>query len=83
MYVHGGYRVLSTLDVHARFDAWDPDVERESDAASSTERDYMTGFSWTLSGSPVKVQTDLTRRTWSASLSPSRWQLLMNLQTTW
>jgi hypothetical protein len=83
LYVHTGYHVQPTLDLHTRFDAWDPDIAREADAASATERDYMAGFTWTMPGTALKAQTDVSRRTWSASLSPSRWQLLMNLQTTW
>jgi hypothetical protein len=83
MYLHAGYRVQPTLDLHVRFDAWDPDVAREADAASTTERDYMTGFTWTMPGTGLKAQSDLVRRTWSAGIVPDRWQLLMNLQTSW
>ena len=83
MYVHTGYHVQPMVDLHVRFDAWDPDVAREADAASATERDYLAGFTWLMPGTPLKAPADLTRRTWSASLSPTLWQLFMNLQTTW
>ena len=69
--------------VHARFDAWDPDVAREADAASATERDYLAGFTWSIPNTTLKAQSDVARRTWSSNLSPNRWQLSMNLQTTW
>ncbi len=83
MYALAGYRILSTTDVHLRFDAWDPDVQRESDAVSATQRDYLAGVTWTLPGAGVKAQADIARRTWSAGITPSRWQLLINLQTCW
>jgi hypothetical protein len=83
MYVHAGSRVLSQLDFHARFDAWDPDRSREADAASATERDYLAGFTWIVPGTSLKAQADGVRRTYSAALVPNRWQLLVNLQTTW
>jgi hypothetical protein len=83
MYSLAGYRVLPTTDLHLRFDAWDPDVEREADAASATERDYLAGITWTMPSAGFKAQADITHRTWSAALVPSRWQLLVNLQTSW
>jgi hypothetical protein len=83
MYTLAGYRVLPTTDLHLRFDAWDPDVERETDAASATERDYLAGITWTMPSAGFKAQADITHRTWSAALVPSRWQLLINLQTSW
>jgi hypothetical protein len=83
LYVHTGYRVQPSVDIHARFDAWDPDVDREADVASATERDYLAGFTWSVPGTALKAQADLARRTWSSNLSPRRWQVLMNLQTTW
>ena len=83
MYVLAGYHVLPTADVHFRFDAWDPDVQRESDAASATQRDYLTGVTWIMPGAGFKAQADIARRTWSAGITPSRWQLLINLQTSW
>jgi hypothetical protein len=83
LYVHTGYRVQPSVDLHARFDAWDPDVAREADAASATERDYIGGIAWTVAGTALKAQADLARRTWSSGLSPNRWQLFINLQTTW
>ena len=83
LYVHTGYRVQPSVDIHARFDAWDPDIEREADGASATERDYLAGFTWSVPGTALKAQADLDRRTWTSNLSPNRWQLLMNLQTTW
>jgi hypothetical protein len=83
LYVHTGYHVQPMVDIHLRFDAWDPDIAREADAASATERDYLAGFTWSVPGTALKAQSDLVRRTWSSNLSPNRWQLSMNLQTTW
>jgi hypothetical protein len=82
-YLHAGYRARPALDLHARFDAWDPDRSREADAASATERDYITGFTWTIPRTSLKAQADGVRRTYSAALVPNRWQLFLNLQTTW
>lgn len=83
MYALAGYRVRPSTDLHLRFDAWDPDIDRESDAASVTERDYLAGLTWAMPGTGVKAQFDLTHRTYSAALVPSRWQFLFNLQTAW
>jgi hypothetical protein len=83
MYAHAGYRVLPPLDLHVRFDAWDPDRAREADAASVTERDYLAGLTWNVPGTKVKAQADALRRTYSAALVPARSQLLLNLQTNW
>ena len=83
VYVHAGYRALRPLDLHLRFDAWDPDRAREEDAASATERDYLAGLTWNVPGTPLKAQADGVRRTYSAALVPNRWQLLVNLQTSW
>ncbi len=82
-YVHAGYRLRPTLDLHARVDGWDPDVNREADAASATQRDYIAGATWTIPAASVKTQLDISRRTWSSALVPSRWQALLNLQTSW
>jgi hypothetical protein len=83
MYAHAGFRVRPPLDVHVRFDAWDPDRAREADAASATERDYLAGLTWNVVGTTFKAQTDLVHRTYSASLVPTRTQLLLNLQANW
>jgi hypothetical protein len=82
-YAHAGYRVTPSLDLHARMDAWDPDRDREADAASVTERDYLAGITWTVPATAFKAQADLLHRTYSSSLVPSRWQVLVNLQTSW
>jgi hypothetical protein len=82
-YVHAGFKARPSLDLHARFDAWDPDVAREADAASATERAYLGGTTWTLASTGLKLQADVVHRTYSAALVPSRWQLLLNIQTAW
>jgi hypothetical protein len=83
MYALASYRALPMTDLHARFDAWDPDTKREADAASATERDYLAGFTWTMPAAGLKAQADIAHRTYSSALAPSRWQLLINLQTSW
>ncbi|MEP6999102.1 MAG: porin [bacterium] len=83
MYALASYRALPMTDLHARFDAWDPDTKREADTASATERDYLAGFTWTMPAAGLKTQADVVRRTYSSALAPSRWQLLINLQTSW
>lgn len=82
-YLHAGYRIVPSLDLRARVDAWDPDVRREADLASATERDYLVGATWLVPSAGVKLQGDVARRTWSALLAPSRWELRINLQTSW
>jgi hypothetical protein len=81
MYALAGIRLRPALELHARFDSWDPDHAREEDAASVTERDYLGGLTWNVQG--LKIQADAVHRTYSAELLPSRWQLLVNLQTNW
>jgi hypothetical protein len=81
MYALAGFRLRPALELHARFDSWDPDHAREEDAASVTERDYLGGLTWNVQG--LKVQADAVHRTYSAELLPTRWQLLVNLQTNW
>jgi hypothetical protein len=83
MYAHAGYRVRPPLDLHVRFDAWDPDRAREANAASATERDYLAGITWNVPGITVKAQADAVRKTYSAALIPARTLLLLNLQTNW
>jgi len=83
LYTHAGVRVRPALDLHARFDAWDPDAAREADATSATERDYLLGFTWIPLGPSLKAQADAVRRTYSAGLASARTQLLLNLQTNW
>jgi hypothetical protein len=82
-YVHAGFRLRPALDLHLRADGWDPDVDREADAASATERSLLGGATWALASAGLKLQADVARRTYTAGLVPSRWQLMLNLQTNW
>lgn len=82
-YVHAGFRLRPALDLHLRADGWDPDVDREADAASATERSLLGGATWALTSAGLKLQADVARRTYTAGLAPSRWQLMLNLQTNW
>ncbi|HEX6042799.1 porin, partial [Longimicrobium sp.] len=60
-YALAAYRV-GTVEVATRYDDWDRDLDRESAAANVHERDYGLGLNYYLSGTAVRLQTNLVRR---------------------
>lgn len=81
-YISTGRHITPRFQVVARYDVWDPDTRREDDADNATEREYVAGINYRLSGDNVKVQANYVRSTFGAGL-PSRDLLLLNLQTAW
>jgi phosphate-selective porin O/P len=83
LYALGRYALNRGLSVHARFDAWDPDVSDESTAATAVERDYLAGASWQPPGTKARVQFAAVRKTFSSQRSPSLTQFVTNIQAAW
>ena len=77
------WSVDASTAVHVRVDAWDPDISSESTPADARERDYIAGFNWLPPATRLKVQLDLTDKTFNQSIAPSRVLAVLNLQASW
>jgi phosphate-selective porin len=82
-YAHFGYRFIPKLEGIFRFDMFDPDIRRESSSNTVTERDFITGINYYINDNNLKLQVNYLRKTFAGSFTPSRNQLLVNLQTSW
>jgi phosphate-selective porin len=78
-----GYRPAPRLEAVVRFDTWDPDLDADDAAASAAERDYLAGLTYTLAGSPVRIQANYVRKHFADEVAPTRNLLMLNLQTAW
>jgi hypothetical protein len=84
----GGYLLMAWpvrpgVRVHARADAWDPDVHAESTAPASTERDFALGTTWTPSASRLKLQLVGVRKTYTSNIVPAATQAIITMQAAW
>jgi hypothetical protein len=82
-YGHLAYLFNPKIQGVFRVDTWDPDISRETTAASATERDYVAGFNYFIREKYFKLQFNYVRKTYGNHLIPSRNVLLLNLQTWW
>jgi len=82
-YGHFAYKFDPKFQGIFRVDTWDPDIARENNAASATERDYVAGFNYFIREKYFKLQFNYLRKTFANGLIPSRNVLLLNLQTWW
>ena len=82
-YAHAGYRFLPKFEGIFRFDMFDPDIRRETSSATVTERDYIAGLNYYIRENNFKLQINYLRKTFTGQITPSRNQLLINLQTSW
>jgi hypothetical protein len=82
-YALAGFNVTKTVKVVGRFDAWDPDVSKETAAANSTERDYLGGLTWLPTGTRLKVQFAVVRKTYTRDIVPAVRQVLTQVQASW
>ena len=83
LYTLAAVRVLPTVKVIGRFDAWDPDVHSEGSSADVTERDYLGGVTWTPAGTRLKLQCAVVHKTYSLAITPSATLALTQLQASW
>lgn len=82
-YAHLGYKINPKVETVVRFDSWDPNTRLETSSTTATERDYLAGLNYYITENNVKLQFNYVRKTFGASLVPSRNSLLVNLQTSW
>lgn len=82
-YAHAGYRFVPKLEAIFRFDLFDPDIRRETNAANATERDFIAGFNYYFKDHNFKLQFNYLRKTFADGIVPSRNVFLANLQTSW
>jgi hypothetical protein len=83
MYALTSVAVLRSVKLSARFDAWDPDVQKESAFADVTERDYLAGFTWLPAATRLKLQFAVVRKTYSSKITPAVTLALTQLQASW
>jgi hypothetical protein len=81
-YAHFVYKITPKWESILRYDTWDPDVHRESSAATVTERDYIAGFNYLIHGNAMKLQFNYVRKTFSAIVAPMNVAEL-RLQACW
>jgi phosphate-selective porin len=77
------YRLRPQLSVVGRFDSWDPNVDRDADAASVRERDLVAGVSYLFENFKARLQMNYLNKEFSGSALPGRDLLIVNLQTSW
>lgn len=83
MYALGAFYVLPSLKLTTRFDAWDPDVQKDAAAADVTERDYLAGLTWIPVATRLKVQLAVVRKTYTRDITPAVTLALTQLQASW
>lgn len=82
-YALAGVNVTRSVKVVGRFDAWDPDLSLETTAANVAERDWLGGITWLPSGTRLKVQLAVVRKTYTRDLIPAARQVLTQIQASW
>ncbi|HEX7938014.1 MAG TPA: porin [Gemmatimonadaceae bacterium] len=82
-YALAGVNVTSSVKIVGRFDAWDPDLSRETAAASVTERDFLGGITWVPAGTRLKAQFAVVRKTYTRDVVPAVRQVLTQIQASW
>jgi hypothetical protein len=82
-YGHVGYSPTARLNLVARHDVFDPDVDAETSALDARERDWIAGFTYDLPAMNVRLQMNYLRKLFPPGLAPSRNLLLTNLQAAW
>jgi len=83
MYVLGGFKPHVAVKLVARFDAFDPNVDREGTPADVTERDYLAGVTWMPPATRLKLHLAVVHRTYSSRITPTNTQLLSQVQAAW
>jgi hypothetical protein len=83
LYALSGISVRPNIKLVARFDAWDPNTQSESNVADVTERDYLAGVTWLPTATRLKVQGAVVRKTYSSSITPSATLALIQFQASW
>lgn len=82
-YLHAGFRVRPDVEVLARVDGWDPDVDADVAPSAARERALVAGATWTPPASPMRVQLNWVRHRYEGDALPARDALLVNLQVGW
>jgi hypothetical protein len=81
-YLQLSARVRKPLQLIARMDNWDPDTRSDSTVATVNERDWLGGFTYTLSSTGVWLQMNYIRKTFNGVIA-DRNVFMSNIQTTW
>lgn len=77
------YRLRPDLELVARFDSWDPNVDSEQGAANLRERDLVAGLSYSFESFKAKLQVNYLDKSFSGPALADRELLIVNLQTSW
>lgn len=80
-YVLAAYQLTRRLEAVGRFDTWDPDTSRDTDAASALERDYVAGLNLRPRDG-LRLQANAVHKTFRGG-TKARTLLLINLETAW
>jgi hypothetical protein len=81
-YLQLSTRVRKPLQLVARMDNWDPDTRSNASVATVNERDWLGGFTYSLTSTGVWLQMNYIRKTFDGVLAP-RNVFMSNIQTTW
>ena len=82
-YILTAFGITPRVRVHARADAWDPDVRSEGSAAAATERDYLAGATWMPAATRLKLQFVAVRKTYTRDIVPAATQAIITMQASW
>jgi hypothetical protein len=82
-YVHFSYSLTSKWEAIVRYDTWDPDTHLETTPANVTERDYIGGFDYLISGNTVKLQFNYVRKTFENDVVGPSHIGATRLQASW
>jgi hypothetical protein len=82
-YGHVGYSPTARLNLIARHDVFDPDVDAETSPLDARERDWIAGFTYDLTAMNLRFQMNYLRKLLPAGIAPPRNLLLTNLQAAW
>jgi hypothetical protein len=82
-YGHLGYSPTARLNLIARHDVFDPDVDAETSPLDARERDWIAGFTYDLPAINLRFQMNYLRKLLPAAIAPPRNLVLTNLQAAW
>jgi hypothetical protein len=82
-YAHLGYSPIARLNLVARRDVFDPDIDRETSVLDAREQDWLAGFTYDVPVLDLRLQMNYVRKQLPSTIAPARYVLLTNLQAAW
>ena len=79
----GALRPTQDVELVARWDSWDPDLNNETGPSDANEHEIVAGASYFIEGGATRLAANVVRSTFPSGKVPSSTQLLLALQVVW